>query len=109
LFKRHPELPETVVTWFANTPIKTPGRAPADAVASAAILNQIESPRGVAPVTERDRRYTARRSRAAAAGRDQWLGLFDPSIAGYANMDSRLAPQSTGGSGGAPDANWRSC
>jgi dienelactone hydrolase len=53
LFKRHPELSETIVTWFVNTLIKTPGHAPADAVASAAILNEIESPGGVASVTER--------------------------------------------------------
>jgi hypothetical protein len=53
LFKRHPELPETIVTWFVNTLIKTPGHAPADAVASAAVLNEIESPGGVARVTER--------------------------------------------------------
>jgi tetratricopeptide (TPR) repeat protein len=32
--------------------IKTPGHAPADAVASAAILNQIEMPGGVAQVTQ---------------------------------------------------------
>ncbi len=53
LFKRHPELAETIVTWFVNTLVKTPGHVPADAVASAAILNEIESPGGVARVTER--------------------------------------------------------
>jgi dienelactone hydrolase len=53
LFKRHLELPETIVTWFVNTLIKTPGHAPANAVASAAILNEIESPGGVVHVTER--------------------------------------------------------
>jgi dienelactone hydrolase len=48
LFQRHPELPSSIVEWFVNTLIKTPGRAPADAVASAAILSQLELPGGVA-------------------------------------------------------------
>jgi formylglycine-generating enzyme required for sulfatase activity/dienelactone hydrolase len=52
LFKRHPELPATIVDWFVTTLIRTPGHAPADAVASAAILNQIEMPGGVASVTQ---------------------------------------------------------
>jgi len=51
LFKRHPELSATIVDWFVTTLIRTPGHAPADAVASAAILNQIEMPGGVARVT----------------------------------------------------------
>ncbi|HYT24422.1 MAG TPA: hypothetical protein VEW05_29815 [Candidatus Polarisedimenticolia bacterium] len=52
LFKRHTELPATIVDWFVTTLIRTPGRAPVDAVASAAILNQIEMPDGVALVTQ---------------------------------------------------------
>lgn len=52
LFKRHPELPATIVDWFVTTLIKTPGHAPADAVASAAILNQIEMPGGAAQITQ---------------------------------------------------------
>ncbi len=52
LFKRHPELPATLVDWFVTTLIRTPGHAPADAVASAAILNEIEMPGGVARVTQ---------------------------------------------------------
>jgi pimeloyl-ACP methyl ester carboxylesterase len=52
LFKRHPELPATIVDWFVTTLIKTPGQAPADTVASAGILNQIEMPGGVARVTQ---------------------------------------------------------
>ena len=52
LFKRHPELGATIVDWFVTTLIRTPGHAPADAVASAAILNQIEMPGGVAQVTQ---------------------------------------------------------
>ena len=52
LFKRHPELPTTIVDWFVTTLIRTPGHAPADTVASSAILNQIEMPGGVASVTQ---------------------------------------------------------
>ena len=46
--KLHPELPGIIVDWFVTTLIKTPGHAPADTVASAAILNQIWTPEGVA-------------------------------------------------------------
>src|SRR5438067_3672665 len=53
LFKPHPELPGILVDWFVTTLIKTPGNAPADTVASAAILNQIETPDGVAQATRR--------------------------------------------------------
>ena len=52
MFKVHPELPGIIVDWFVTTLIKTPGHAPADTVASAAILNQIEMPGGVAQVTQ---------------------------------------------------------
>src|SRR5438067_2561911 len=53
LFKPHPELPGIIVDWFATTLIKTTGHAPAHTVASAAILNQIETPDGVAQATRR--------------------------------------------------------
>ena len=53
LFKPHPELPGIIVDWFVTTLTKTPGHAPADTVASAAILNQIETPDGVAQATRR--------------------------------------------------------
>jgi dienelactone hydrolase len=52
LFQRHPELPATIVDWFVTTLIRTPGHAPADGVASGAILNQMELPGGVARVTQ---------------------------------------------------------
>ncbi len=52
MFKIHPELPGIIVNWFVTTLIKTPGHAPADTVASAAILNQIRMPGGVAQVTQ---------------------------------------------------------
>ncbi len=51
LFKPHPEVPGIIVDWFVTTLIKTPGHAPADTVASALILNQIETPDGVAQAT----------------------------------------------------------
>ena len=53
LFKPHPELPGIIVDWFVTTLMKTPGHAPADTVASAAILNQLETPDGVAQATRR--------------------------------------------------------
>ena len=52
MFKPHPELPGIIVDWFVTTLIKTPGHARADTVASAAILNQIAMPGGVAQVTQ---------------------------------------------------------
>jgi dienelactone hydrolase len=51
LLKTHPELPGIIVHWFVTTLIKTPGHAPADTVASAAILNQLQFG-GAAQVTE---------------------------------------------------------
>jgi tetratricopeptide (TPR) repeat protein len=53
LFKRHPELPASIVDWFVTTLVRTPGHAPADAVASAATLNEIEMPGGIARVTQK--------------------------------------------------------
>ena len=52
MFKPHPELPGIIVDWFVTTLIKTPGHAPADTVASAAIINQIRMPGGVAQVRQ---------------------------------------------------------
>jgi hypothetical protein len=46
LFKPHPELPAIIVNWFVTTLIKTPGHAPADTVASATIINQLQNPGG---------------------------------------------------------------
>jgi tetratricopeptide (TPR) repeat protein len=48
MFKPHPELPGIIVDWLVTTLIKTPGHAPADAIACAAILNQLWTPEGVA-------------------------------------------------------------
>jgi len=52
LFKTHPELPGIIADWFVTTLIKTPGHAPAEPLASASIVNQIELPGGVAQVTQ---------------------------------------------------------
>ena len=52
MFKVHPELPGIIVDWFVTTLIKTPGHAPADTVASASVINQIQTPGGVAQVTQ---------------------------------------------------------
>jgi dienelactone hydrolase len=53
LFQRHADLPATIVDWFVTTLIRTPGHTPADAVAAAVILNQIEMPGGVVQVKHR--------------------------------------------------------
>src|SRR5213082_3759459 len=52
MFKPHPELPGIIVDWLVTTLIKTPGHAPADTVASASVINQIQMPGGVAQVTQ---------------------------------------------------------
>ena len=64
LFEHHPDLPAAIIDWFVTTLIKTPGHAPADAVASAVILNQIEMPGGVAQL--RQQLMKARRKDAMA-------------------------------------------
>ena len=43
LFKLHPDLPEIIVDRFVTTLIKTPGHAPADSVACAATINQLQT------------------------------------------------------------------
>jgi len=52
LFKTHPDLPGIIVKWFATTLIKTPGHAPVDPLAAAAILNQLAVADGAAQVTQ---------------------------------------------------------
>jgi pimeloyl-ACP methyl ester carboxylesterase len=51
LFTTHPDLPSVIVQWFVTTLIKTPGHAPVDPLAAAAILNQLAVPDGAAQVT----------------------------------------------------------
>jgi len=52
LFKPHPELPGIIVDWFVTTLIKTPGQAPAETLAAAAILNQLQIPGGATQVRQ---------------------------------------------------------
>jgi dienelactone hydrolase len=52
LFEAHPELTGMIASWFVATLIKTPGHAPADTLASAQILNQIDMSGGVARVAQ---------------------------------------------------------
>ena len=44
LFRPHPELPAIIVDWFVTTLVKTPGHAPADGIACATIINQLQMP-----------------------------------------------------------------
>lgn len=53
MFKVHLELPGIIVRWFVTTLIETPGGAPADTLAAAPVLNQLQTPGGVAQVTQR--------------------------------------------------------
>ena len=46
LFTVHPELPGIIVDWFVTTLIKTPGHAPADTIACATTINQLQTPGG---------------------------------------------------------------
>ena len=52
MFQVHPELPGIIVHWFVTSLVTTPGHAPADALASAPILNQLQSPGGAGLVTQ---------------------------------------------------------
>jgi tetratricopeptide (TPR) repeat protein len=52
LFKTHPDLPGILVQWFVTTLVKTPGHAPADPLAAAAILNQLTMPGEAAQVKQ---------------------------------------------------------
>jgi tetratricopeptide (TPR) repeat protein len=53
LLKVHPELPGIVVQWFVTTLIRTPGHAPADTLASARALEELQTPGGAARVAQR--------------------------------------------------------
>jgi len=52
LFKPHPELRKIILDWFTTTLIRTPGHAPADPLACAEILNQLQMSGGAAQVTQ---------------------------------------------------------
>jgi len=53
LFKPHPELPAIIVDWFVTTLLKTPGHAPADTIACATIINQLQTPGAAEQVAKR--------------------------------------------------------
>jgi hypothetical protein len=53
LFAGHLELPGMLVDWFVTTLLRTPGRAPVETLASAAALDEIRAPGGVARVRQR--------------------------------------------------------
>jgi hypothetical protein len=53
LFKAHPDLQGIIVQWFVTTLINTPGHAPANPLAAAPILNQLETAGGAAQVEQR--------------------------------------------------------
>lgn len=52
LFQQHSELSGIIVQWFVTTLIKTPGHSPADGLAAAAILNELQTPGGAVQVKE---------------------------------------------------------
>jgi len=52
MFQVHPELPGIIVQWFVTTLIKTPGHAPADSLAAASLLNQLQTPGGAVQVKQ---------------------------------------------------------
>lgn len=52
LFETHRDLSAILVQWFVTTLIKTPGHAPADPLAAAAILNQLTVPGGAVQVAQ---------------------------------------------------------
>jgi alpha/beta superfamily hydrolase len=52
MFQVHPELAGIIVNWFVTTLIKTPGHAPADGLASASLLNQLQTPGGAVQIKQ---------------------------------------------------------
>jgi hypothetical protein len=68
MFKVHPELPGIIADWLVTILIETPGHAPADALASAAILNQLWTSEGVARAKQQLRSPAERSPGAVVAG-----------------------------------------
>jgi dienelactone hydrolase len=52
MFPVHPELPGIIMDWFVTTLVKTPGHAPAETLAAAPILNQLQIPGGATQVRQ---------------------------------------------------------
>jgi pimeloyl-ACP methyl ester carboxylesterase len=53
LFDAHADLPGIIVHWLVTTLVKTPGHAPADALAAASILNELQEAGGATRVRQR--------------------------------------------------------
>src|SRR5438270_1626870 len=52
MFPVHPELAGIIMHWFITTLVKTPGHAPAETLAAAPILNQLQIPGGATQVRQ---------------------------------------------------------
>ena len=52
MFQLHRELPGIIVQWFVTTLIKMPGHAPAEGLAAASVLNQLQTPDGAVQVRQ---------------------------------------------------------
>lgn len=52
MFKVHPDLSGIIVQWFVTTLIQTPGHAPADTLAAATLVNQLQIPGGAQQVKQ---------------------------------------------------------
>src|SRR5437588_2234267 len=52
MFPVHPELPGIIMHWFVTTLVKTPGHAPAETLAAAPILNQLQIAGGATQVRQ---------------------------------------------------------
>ena len=52
MFPVHPELPGIIMHWFVTTLVKMPGHAPAETLAAASILNQLQIPGGATQVRQ---------------------------------------------------------
>ena len=77
LFKPHVDLPGIIVAWFVTTLIKTPGHAPADSIACAATINQLQAG-GAEQVAQR---------LTEARQKDQLAQLFPEITAGIVGFD----------------------
>ena len=74
IFAAHKELPDSIVDWYSQTLVKTPGNAPMNAVRRAepsSILKVIDSPGGAEKVTQQ---------LAAARQKDSNAKLFDEGL-----------------------------
>ena len=78
MFPVHPELPGIILHWFVTTLVKTPGHAPAETIASAAIINQLQMPGGADQVAQ---------ELAEARKKDSQVQLFPEITASIVGQD----------------------